>query len=92
MDEHRQAFPVRVMCEVLEVSPAGYYAWRRRPGSSRTAASRELLDEIRRVHAGSRGRYGGLRVHAALRSKGVRTGRHRVVQLMSQHGIAARRT
>lgn len=28
IDEHRHAFPVRVMCEVLEVSPAGYYAWR----------------------------------------------------------------
>ena len=51
IDEHRRTFPVRVMCEVLEVSAAGYYAWRRRPESSRTAASRELLEEIRRVAA-----------------------------------------
>ena len=92
LDEHRRTFPVRVMCEVLEVSAAGYDAWRRRPESSRTAASRELLEEIRRVHAGSRGRYGSPRLHAALRSEGVRAGRHRVAQLMRQHGMAARRS
>jgi putative transposase len=92
IDEHRRTFPVRVMCEVLEVSPAGYYAWRRRPESSRTAASRELLEEIRRVHAASRGRYGSPRVHAALRAEGIRSGRHRVAGLMRQHGMAARRS
>ena len=92
IDEHRRTFPVRVMCEVLGVSAAGYYAWRRRPESSRTAASRDLLEDIRRVHDGSRGRYGSPRVHAALRSEGVRAGRHRVAQLMRQHGMAARRS
>lgn len=78
------------MCEVLEVSPAGYYAWRGRPESARAAADRGLLGEIRRVHLGSRGRYGSPRVHAALRAEGVRAGRHRVAGLMRRHGIAAR--
>jgi transposase InsO family protein len=91
IDEHRQVFPVRVMCEVLEVSPAGYYAWRGRSESRRAAANRELLGEIRRVHHHSRGRYGSPRVHAALRIEGVRAGRHRVADLMRRHGIAARR-
>jgi putative transposase len=53
--------------------------------------NRELLGEIRRVHASSRGRYGSPRVHAALRTEGVRVGRHRVAHLMRQHGIAGRR-
>jgi putative transposase len=92
IDEHRQTFPVRVLCEVLEVSPAGYYAWRGRPESGRTTANRELLGEIRRVHEASRGRYGSPRVHAALRAEGVRAGRHRVARLMHQHGMAARRS
>jgi transposase InsO family protein len=91
IDEHRQTFPVRALCEVLEVSRAGYYAWRRRPQSGKATANRELLGEIRRVHAGSRGRYGSPRVHAALRAEGVRAGRHRVAHLMRQYGIAARR-
>jgi len=40
VEEHRGTFPVRVMCEVLEVSPAGCYAWRGRPESARAAADR----------------------------------------------------
>ena len=31
IDEHRQQWPVRLLCEALAVSPAGYYAWRERP-------------------------------------------------------------
>lgn len=26
IEDHREAYPVRLMCTVLEVSPAGYYA------------------------------------------------------------------
>lgn len=92
IDEHRQAFPVRIMCGVLEVSPAGYYAWRGWPESGRATANRELLGKIRRVHEGSRARYGSPRVHAALRAEGVQAGRHRVAHLMRQHGLAARRS
>jgi putative transposase len=39
-----------VMCDVMGVSPAGYYAWRGRPESLRRTANRALLTEIRRVH------------------------------------------
>jgi transposase-like protein len=39
-----------VMCDVMGVSPAGYYAWRGRPESLRKTANRALLTEIRRAH------------------------------------------
>jgi hypothetical protein len=52
------AHPVRVMCRVKGVSPAGYYAWKRRPASSRALEDERLADRIRRVHRGSRQRYG----------------------------------
>jgi hypothetical protein len=68
-------FPVRVMCDVMGVSSAGYYAWRGRPESSRKAANRALLTEIRRVHTAHRGRYGAPRIHAALRAGGCRASR-----------------
>jgi transposase InsO family protein len=91
IEDQRATYPVRVMCGVLDVSPAGYYAWCRRPESRRDAANRGLLAEIRRVHADSRGRYGSPRVHAALRAEGIRAGRHRVAGLMRRHGLQARR-
>ena len=61
-----EIFPVRVLCDVMGVSPAGYYAWRGRPESPRKAAHRALLAGIRRLHLAHRGRYGGPRIHAAL--------------------------
>src|SRR6516165_3614578 len=65
IDDHREIWPARVMCEALSVSPSGYYAWRSRPDSPRKIANRALLVDIRRVHAQHRERYGAPRIHAA---------------------------
>ena len=61
IEDQRERFPVRVVCDVMGVSPAGYYAWRGRPESPRKMANRALLTEIRRVHTTHRGRYGAPR-------------------------------
>jgi len=79
---HQQEFPVRRLCQVLGVSPSGYYAWRERPESARVQANRKLLVEIRSVHARSRGTYGSPRVYADLRLRGFRVGRNRIARLM----------
>jgi putative transposase len=95
IEDHQQEHPVRLMCRVLEVSPSGYYAWRGRPESARSAANRALLlADVRRLHAQHRGRYGSPRIHAALRTEGGTASRGRVERLMRRHGIrgiAARR-
>jgi putative transposase len=90
IEDQRDTFPVRAMCDVLDVSPAGYYAWRSRPESHRKAVNRALLAEIRRVHAAHRGRYGAPRVHATLRAEGHTASRSRVERLMRHHGIRPR--
>ena len=77
------------MCGVLGVSPAGYYAWRSRPESRRSAANRDLLGDIERVHRDTRGRYGSPRVHAELRAQGREVSRGRIERLMRRHGIRA---
>ena len=91
IEDHREVFLVRVMCSVLHVSASGYYAWRDRPESARAQANRALVEDIRRVHAGSRRRYGSPRVHAFLRAEGKRVGCNRVARLMHMHGIQAHR-
>jgi putative transposase len=52
---------------VLGVARAGYYAWASRPPSARAVADTALLEQIREIHARSRGTYGAPRVHAELR-------------------------
>jgi putative transposase len=88
--DHRDVWPVRVMCDALSMSPSGFYAWRSRPESLRRIANRELLVDIRRVHAQHRERYGAPRIHAELRAEGLTVSRKRVARLMRRHGIRAR--
>lgn len=89
IEDHREAYPVRLMCTVLEVSPAGYYAWRERPVRTRATSNSALLAEIRQVHRESGERYGSPRVHAVLRRQGRGVSRGRIERLMRRHGIRA---
>lgn len=87
---HARIFHIVTMCRVLEVSKAGYYAWRARPLAERIKANRELLARIRVIHAQAKGRYGSPRVHQELRALGLPCGRHRVARVMRVHGIKAK--
>jgi putative transposase len=89
IEDHRDSYPVRLMCAVLEVSPAGYYAWRERPVSERAKSNAALLDTIRQVHHDSHGRYGSPRVHAVLKNQGRGISRGRIERMMHHHGIRA---
>jgi putative transposase len=89
--EDEVAFPVAVLCRVLDVSPSGYYAWAGRPASPRAHRDRELGARVRAAHAASKGRYGSPRVHAELRANGEKVGRKRVARLMKAANLAGRK-
>jgi transposase InsO family protein len=90
IQEHDRRYPIRLMCRVLVVSPAGYYAWRGRPESRRAAANRTLLATIRVLHQDSRQTYGSPSIWRALRKQGHRVGEHRVARLMRHDGLRAK--
>jgi transposase InsO family protein len=90
IDRHKGQWPVRLLCEALEVSPAGYYAWRRRPRSARQERRDALLVEVRAIHAEVKARYGSPRIHAELVARGRGCCVNTVARLMREAGIAAK--
>ena len=91
IEAEKANYPVALMCRVLEVSRAGYYASRRRSESERTKANRQLAAKIHEVYEASRRTYGSPRVYVELRESGHQVGRNRVARLMRREGLAARR-
>ena len=90
IDEHRGQWPVRLLCDALGVSPAGYYAWRDRPASARQQRHHTLLVEIRAIHAEFKARYGSPRIHAELMARGHDCCVNTVAKVMREAGIAAK--
>lgn len=90
IDQHKGQWSVRWLCQTLEVSPAGYYAWRQCPRSARQQRRDTLLVEIRAVHAEFKARYGSPRIHAELVARGHDCCVNTVAKLMRNHGIAAK--
>jgi putative transposase len=88
IDAKKAQHPVSLLCEVLGVSRAGYYAWKRRPVSARSRRDSQLLGAIRVVHAESKQTYGWPRVHAELRHRGVIASRKRIARLMRGAGLS----
>ena len=87
MTAHQAVHPVATMCRVLGVSPSGYYAWRKRPLSTRARTDVVLTAHIAGVHRESRGTYGVPRIHAELTAQGMPLGRKRIARLMRAAGL-----
>ncbi len=79
------------MCGVLEVSENGYFNWRKRGICQRKQDDRQLTERIEDAFHDNRGVYGSPRIHAELKEQGIRCGRKRIVRLMQQQHIMARR-
>jgi len=75
------------MCRVLKVSPSGYYAWLKREPSNREQEDAVLTEQIRAIHAESRGTYGAPCIHVELQTRGVRVSKKRVARLMKAAGL-----
>jgi len=90
IEAHLGEFEVEAMCRILEVSSSGYYAWQKRDPSEREQRRGKLLNEIKQVHAKSRGIYGSPRVFRELKDSGVKVCENTVAKLMSTAEITSK--
>jgi putative transposase len=78
------------MCQTLEVSTAGYYAWCRRPVSAAQQRRDTLVAAIREIHVAVKGRYGSPRMTVALHNRGLPCSENLVAKLMHEADIRAK--
>jgi len=90
IDQHKDQWPVRLLCETLEVSPAGYYAWLQRPVSELQQRRDALVVEIRAIHAEVKARYGSPRMQKELVARGQECCVNTVAKLMRDNDIRAK--
>jgi putative transposase len=88
--EQLSEFAIDVSCAVLEVSRSGYYAWLKRPVSTRARRREELARKIGQVHEQNRKVYGSPRVCQALAAQGERVCENTVADIMKERRIRAR--
>ena len=79
------------MCDLLQISRSGYYAWRTWPVSQREMANQQLLDKIKTAHEANRGCYGSPRIYHEIKDE-IPCSVNRVARLMRQHGIRAKQS
>lgn len=87
--DHKKCWPVQVICDVMQVTRGGYYAWRKRSASKQAKRRGELIERIRPIFIASRGTYGSPRVHRELLANGEKVDRKTVAKLMAEQGIYA---
>jgi len=92
IDQHRDSFGVESICKQLPIAPSTYYEQKARERDPALIPARQRLDavlreEVKRVFAQSRYRYGARKVWLQLAREGVRVARCTVERLMRLEGL-----
>ena len=83
----RLQYPLRLVCQVLDVSRSGYYAWQNRRPSTRTQENARLEVAIQAAHVRTWQTYGPERLQAELREDRFSTGVGRIKRLRKKLGL-----
>jgi len=87
MKELRLDYPLPHLCQVLNVSASGYYAWVDRPLSKWAREEARLEVEIRAAHKRTRQTYGAERLQRDLAEHGIQVGICRIKRIRRKLGI-----
>lgn len=87
---NREAFKVGRMCNILNVSRTGFYAWLKRPESPRSRQNRYFEQKIREIHEASNRIYGAPKIYEDLKDQGENCSKNRVARIMRNVGIKSK--
>ncbi|MEI3598603.1 IS3 family transposase [Oceanobacillus sp. MO10714A] len=85
--EHKDDYPIRTMCETLDIPKSTYYQSLNKTESNRDRENRELTEKIIEIHEASKKRYGAPKIHEILVKQGHKVSFNRVQRLMKKAGI-----
>lgn len=85
----REGYPAAAVCDLLDVSRSGFYAWRTGEESLRVKRGAELLPLVSAVFWRHRRRYGARRIAVELSSQGIACGVARVARLLKSLELQA---
>jgi len=92
VEENRGGVSTDRLCQIMDVSPRGFRAFRSRPMSQSQRTDMVLLAHIREQHKLSLGSYGRPRMTEELKELGFEVGHRRVGRIMRQNSISVVRT
>jgi len=87
VDEHRDRWPVEVMCRTIGLPERTFHAAKVRPPSARSVSDAVHAVEIRRAWTGNYSCYGPRRVYKQLRREGYVVARCTVTRVMADIGL-----
>lgn len=87
MQKHAKEFTVTVMCQVLNVSRSGYYAWHHRPLCARQKRRAQVMEKIKETFEQSRRSYGSPRIWVELKHAGMKISQNTVARYMRESGV-----
>ncbi|MCP4746792.1 MAG: IS3 family transposase [Desulfobacteraceae bacterium] len=87
-----KAFPVTVLCAVMQVSRSGFYDYMARYKYDNVHHSSEttIKNRIKDIFNDSRGSYGSRRIFRQLQREGYQIGRYKVRRMMRQMELKAK--
>ena len=89
IENNRSTFPVKKMCQVFQISPSGYYRWRKVLLSNREIKNLALKKRIKELFSQHQGMVGSPTITADLREEPpfFNVSRNRVARLMKEMGL-----
>lgn len=90
IDTEKKAYPITLLCELMQVSRSGYYSWRKREKSVRQKEYEKLIPIVQEAHRISTGTYGTRRISEEVEAHGITCGRAKAKTLMKLAKISAK--